>query len=129
MDVGNPSNFDRMLWLYGGTRTRCAATSAACARPTTTSERRFGEVHRRTGYLLDPHSAIGYLGLTSGSASRSRPGVFLATAHPAKFGEIVEPIIGERVEKPAPLQQAIARPRHIVRIRADIKAVEDVLVQ
>ena len=53
-----------------------------------------------------------------------RPGVLLATAHPARFGEIVEPIVGRRLEQPAPLADAMARPRHIVRIRADARAVE-----
>jgi len=50
-------------------------------------------------------------------------GIFLATAHPAKFSEIVEPIIGREVEKPAPLAQALARPRHIIRIEPTLAAV------
>jgi len=82
------------------------------------------DVYDKTGYLLDPHSAIAYRGL------RARPEghlIFLATAHPAKFGEIVEPIIGRPVERPAPLAEALARPRHIVRIDATYDAVRHVL--
>jgi threonine synthase len=54
-------------------------------------------------------------------------GIFLATAHPAKFAEIVEPIIGRAVDKPAPLAQALARPRHIIRIDSSLDAVKGAL--
>jgi len=46
--------------------------------------------------------------------------VFLSTAHPAKFAEIVEPIIGRAVEKPAALAEALNGPQHIIRIRASL---------
>jgi threonine synthase len=55
--------------------------------------------------------------------------VFLATAHPAKFAEVVEPIIGGSIQKPAPLAQALARPRHIIRIDASFEAVRSVLTE
>jgi threonine synthase len=61
--------------------------------------------------------------------SRTSPIVFLATAHPAKFAEIVDPIIGRPVEKPAPLAQALAKPRHIIRIDATFDAVHSVLTE
>jgi threonine synthase len=54
-------------------------------------------------------------------------GIFLATAHPAKFAEIVEPIIGRPVEKPAPLAHALARPRHIIRIDPSLAGVAGML--
>jgi len=54
-------------------------------------------------------------------------GIFLATAHPAKFAEIVDPIIGHPVEKPEPLARALARPRHIIRIDASLEAVRTIL--
>jgi threonine synthase len=54
-------------------------------------------------------------------------GIFLATAHPAKFSEIVEPVIGRRVQTPAPLAEALARPRHILRMDASLEAVAEAL--
>ncbi len=54
-------------------------------------------------------------------------GIFLATAHPAKFREIVEPIIGRGVQTPAPLAEALARPRHILRMDASLEAVAEAL--
>ncbi|PYR20661.1 MAG: threonine synthase, partial [Acidobacteria bacterium] len=57
-----------------------------------------------------------------------RVGVFLATAHPAKFAEIVEPIIGRAIPKPAGLAAALAQPRRMLRIDATLDAVKDALV-
>jgi threonine synthase len=54
-------------------------------------------------------------------------GIFLATAHPAKFAEIVDPIIGQPVEKPPALAQALSRPRHIIRVDASFDAVRGLL--
>jgi threonine synthase len=90
-------------------------------------------VYETRGYLLDPHSAIGYMGLKAflGQAEwkgREGPlGIFLATAHPAKFREVVEPIIGRAVQSPAPLADALARPRHILRMDASLEAVAEAL--
>jgi threonine synthase len=82
------------------------------------------------GYLLDPHSAIAYLGLTSSRIDRRGvAGVFLATAHPAKFHEVVESVIGRPIDKPAPLADALSRPRHIMRIDASLDAVKERLLE
>jgi threonine synthase len=57
-----------------------------------------------------------------------RVGIFLATAHPAKFREIVEPVIGRTIDTPAPLAQALAQPRHILRLPAAGGAVQEALL-
>ena len=126
MDVGHPSNFDRMLWLYD--RNLDAMRHDVAGTRHTDAEVRdtIRGVYERNGYLLDPHSAIGLLGLSK-VAREGQTGIFLATAHPAKFGEVVEPIIGHPVDKPAPLAEAIARPRHVVKIPASYEALTAVL--
>jgi threonine synthase len=126
MDVGHPSNFERMAWLYGGDVDRMRRDIVGARFSDDEIREMIAAVHNRTGYLLDPHSAIAYMGLTRRSG-REGHGVFLATAHPAKFGEIVEPIIGQKVEKPPALADALARPRHIVRINATFRAVRALL--
>jgi len=126
MDVGHPSNFERMAWLYGGdvVAMRKDITGARITDEEVRATIR--DVYARTGYLLDPHAAIAYAAVKQrNGAGESK--VFLATAHPAKFAEIVEPIIGCAVDKPAPLVQALARPRHIVRIDATYDAVRSIL--
>jgi threonine synthase len=131
MDVGHPSNFERMSWLYGGDLDAMRRDIAGVA----FSDNRVRDTIRRVfetrGYLLDPHSAIAYMGLEAMlkpvASGFRRTGVFLATAHPAKFAEIVEPIIGRKVEKPEALAQALGQPRHIIRIDAALDAVKTVL--
>ena len=129
MDVGNPSNFDRMLWLYQGhldaMRRDVVGSRHLDDEVRTTIRRVYGD----RGYLLDPHSAIAYLGLTQSARSQShQPGIFLATAHPAKFPEVVEPIVGRALDRPAPLADALAQPRHIMRMEASLDAVKERLL-
>jgi threonine synthase len=130
MDVGNPSNFDRMLWMYDGKiddMRRDIVGSRHLDDEVRTTIRR---VYETRGYLMDPHSAIAYLGLTrSGLDLERTPGIFLATAHPGKFHEIVEDVIGEPIERPAPLAEALARPHRIMRIEATLDAVKARLLE
>jgi threonine synthase len=139
MDVGHPSNFERMMWLYHSDLDAMRCDVSGCRFTDDDVRATIRRVHEERGYLLDPHSAIAYMGLIGqvgrggrvGQVGRVGPvgqvGIFLATAHPAKFGEIVEPIINRSVEKPAPLAQALARPRHIIRIEPTLAAVKGML--
>ena len=129
MDVGNPSNFDRLMWLYGGNLEAIRHDVTGSRHDDDDVRETIHRVYKERGYLLDPHSAIAYLGLKGldGARSRTNPGVFLATAHPAKFAEIVEPVIGATIPKPKPLVDAIAAGRHIARIDATIGAVAKLL--
>jgi threonine synthase len=126
MDVGHPSNFERMLWLYGGDVEAMRRDITGVSHGDDEVRDTIRDVHARTGYLLDPHSAIAYRGLAAAGARGRGASVFLATAHPAKFAEVVEPIVGP-IEKPAPLVEAMARPRHIVRIESSFAALERIL--
>lgn len=138
MDVGHPSNFERMLWLYGGDLDAMRRDIVGCRFTDADVRATVKRVHEERGYLLDPHSAIAYMGLMGhmGQGGQVGPvgqveqvgrvgrvGIFLATAHPAKFAEIVEPIIGRPVEKPPALAEALSLPRHIIRIRASLDRV------
>ena len=103
MDVGDPSNFARVLDLYGGSH---AAIAAEISGTTYTDEQIRESVKacwQQTGYLLDPHGACGYRALEEG-LQPGETGVFLETAHPAKFLQTVESIIGTEVEIPAKLR-------------------------
>jgi threonine synthase len=126
MDVGHPSNFERMLWLYGGEVDAMRGEIAGCRFSDDDVRATIQRVYADRGYLLDPHSAIAYMGLVGrdGREGQERAcGVFLSTAHPAKFAEIVEPIIGRPVEKPPALAAALNGPQHIIRIRASLDRV------
>lgn len=111
MDVGDPSNFARVVDLYGGkgldgASDAHAAIAADINGATYTDEQIAGMVQRiwkEYHYLLDPHGACGLRALEEGLRD-GETGIFLETAHPAKFKDTVEKIIGEPVEIPAKLQ-------------------------
>jgi threonine synthase len=130
MDVGAPSNFERMRAMYGESfeALRCDIVGAAFDDETVVAEIR--DVRRRHGYLLDPHGAIAWLGLRDALAIEPgvRPGVFLATAHPAKFREVVEPAIGGAIPLPPVLAEAIKRPRHSERLAVDYPMLKKLLL-
>jgi len=99
MDVGDPSNFARILNLYGGSH---AAICQDISGATYTNEQiaeTIKQTFDETGYLCDPHGACGMRALKEQLRSGEN-GIFLETAHPAKFRDTVEPIIGQPVVLP-----------------------------
>jgi threonine synthase len=128
MDVGAPSNLERMQALYGGRLDALRRDVAGCAYEDTRIVAEIGEVYRRHEYLLDPHSAIAWLALQETLADEpDAAGVFVATAHPAKFREVVEPAIGAPVALPPVLADAIQRPRHAVSMDVDYPTLAEFL--
>jgi hypothetical protein len=146
MDVGDPSNVSRIAALYGCRpfppadpaaldRLRGALGGHLTAvsfddRATRDAIRR---VRRATGTVLDPHTAVGWLALeraladAGSTAARGRTPVVLATAHPAKFGEVIEPVIGEPVPLPPRLAERLDLPTHTEPLAADPAAFADYL--
>jgi threonine synthase len=132
MDVGNPSNFERMSWLYRRDLDAMRCDISGSRHTDDDVRDTIKQVFEERGYLLDPHSAIAYRGLKEylGRVGQvGRVGIFLATAHPAKFGEVVEPILGRAIDVPAPLADALARPRQILKIDATFDAVRQTLAR
>ncbi|MDE2976078.1 MAG: hypothetical protein OXU63_00995 [Acidobacteriota bacterium] len=133
MDVGNPSNFARIIHLYssaGEPLEHIRRDLAGRAFDDQATRRAMRDVHDRTGYLLDPHTAVGYLGLKAElEAQGAGTGVVLATAHPAKFAETVQAAVG--IDPPAPpaLQRSAHLPERIIEIPADYRALRDVLLR
>ncbi len=104
MDVGDPSNFARVLDLYQESHEAICRDISG----TTYTDEQIRETvkttYQQTGYLLDPHGACGFRALKEG-LKEGEVGVFLETAHPAKFLETVEDIIAHKVTIPAKLQE------------------------
>lgn len=102
MDVGDPSNFARIYELYGADHEAiCKDISGATYQDAQIAET-IRSVYEKEGYLCDPHGACGFRALSEG-LQPGEYGVFLETAHPAKFRDTVEKIIGAPVEIPAKL--------------------------
>lgn len=127
MDVGAPSNFARVLDLYGNSHDAiCADISGA-----TYTDEQIAEtvknVWQAHHYLLDPHGACGYRALSEG-LKPGETGIFLETAHPAKFKDTVEKIIGEEVEIPAKLQAFMRGEKKSVAMSKEFTAFKNYLM-
>ncbi len=103
MDVGDPSNFARILDLYNHSHKEITNDIEGYRFMDEAITNIVGYVYERTGYLLDPHGACAYAALEDGLKSEET-GIFLETAHPAKFLETVEAIIKEKIDIPEKLQ-------------------------
>jgi len=132
MDVGAPSNFERMAAHFSLDEMRRLILGVSVTDVETRET--IVKVHGETGYFLDPHSAVGWKGVdkliaqggVNGKLLSEGPVGVLSTAHPAKFAETVEPLIG-----PAPLPESLARAMkrtvNSITIPAEISALLDVL--
>jgi threonine synthase len=124
MDVGNPSNMERVRALYptiASMREHLSAQSVDDA----TIRRRIGEDFMQYGREWCPHTATAaevYHRLSE-RERRDRPWVLVATAHPAKFNDVVEPIIGKAVEVPPSLDRLLRLPRHFIDLPPTLEAV------
>ena len=128
MDVGAPSNFARILDLYGNNHAAiCADISGA-----TYTDEQIADTVRTTWqqhhYLLDPHGACGFRALQEG-LREGETGIFLETAHPAKFKDTVEHIIGQPVDIPDKLRAFMQGTRRSVPMSKDFPAFKDYLLR
>lgn len=105
MDVGNPSNFSRLLDMFDQDRDLMAAVVTGKAFTDEQTRAAMREVFERTGYIMDPHGAVGYLGLKEYLESHGQAtGIFLETAHPGKFREVVEDTLNITLPLPPSLE-------------------------
>jgi threonine synthase len=125
MDVGDPSNLERIRWLYPDSleALRDDVTSVSVSDADTRAC--IADVYGRTGYVLDPHTAVGYLAHRAMPAPPDTPSVVLATAHPAKFPEIVEEAIGREVPLPPGIAAVMDAEEHMQPIPAELRALSD----
>jgi threonine synthase len=101
MDVGNPSNFVRILELFNKEFTSLKNVMSSYSFSDEQTMDILKEVYHDKNYLLDPHGAIGYAALKKYLEKHPEArGIFLETAHPVKFYDVVEPVIGERIALP-----------------------------
>ena len=127
MDVGDPSNFARVLALYENSHEAiCSEISGATYNDEQIRET-VKKAYQEIGYLLDPHGACGYRALEEG-LQEGEVGVFLETAHPAKFLETVESIIGQPVEIPAKLQEFMKGTKQSIPMAKDFASFKEYLL-
>lgn len=119
MDVGNPSNFIRILELFehnlGSLKNILSGYSISDDETRTI----IASVFKERNYVLDPHGAVGFLALQRYlQQHKGQKGYFLETAHPSKFYDVIEPVIGERVAIPESIQKLQHRKKEAIQMRA-----------
>ena len=108
MDVGNPSNFIRIQNLYNNDFHKLKKTMSGFYFSDSMTRDKIYNVFKKYNYILDPHGAIGYLGLKKFlKSNKNYFGVFLETAHPIKFLEIVEKKIKEKIPVPKQIKNIL----------------------
>jgi len=118
MDVGDPSNMERLLSLYPDYETMKRMVSAYSV-DDQTIERTIKEVYEETSYILCPHTATGERVRRDHYAKE--PTIVVSTAHPAKFEQVVEPLLGITVEIPENLAVLLEKPTSFTSIGCDHK--------
>ena len=127
MDVGDPSNFARILDLYRQSHTAIASEISGCTYTDEEIAETLKDTYNATGYLLDPHGAVGYRSLLE-NLKENEIGVFLETAHPAKFKDTVEDIIKNEVEIPAKLAEFMKGTKSTVKMSSAFPAFKKYLL-
>jgi threonine synthase len=129
MDVGDPSNFARMEALFGGSPAKMREAVVGSAHTDDETRDAIARVSRQYGCVLDPHSAVGYLGLEKMRARRPGcVGIVLATAHPAKFADTVERATGRGVEVPDRLARLLEREPDVVHMEPNGESLKKLLL-
>ncbi len=118
MDVGNPSNFVRIQQLFDNNFNTLKGKFSAYSYSDLQTKEAMTTVFNNSGYITDPHGAIGYLGLKDYKLENNEYGVFLETAHPVKFLDIVENTLDTTVDIPTQIQNVINKEKHSIAINS-----------
>ncbi len=128
MDVGNPSNFVRILEIFDNQFVNLKKVLSSCSITDDETKETLKSVYQNNDYLLDPHGAVGYLALQRYLLQHPlQKGIILETAHPVKFYDVVEPVIGEAVPIPTAIQQQLSLEKKSTKINADAELLKTFL--
>ena len=131
MDVGNPSNFARMLDMHKKDLALLSQDVKGYAFSNQETTRIMESVYHSKRYMLDPHGAIGYLGLKKYLIENSigEAGIFLETAHPGKFNEVVEKSIHRNIDLPERLLQFVKKQKTSIVMKNDFEQLKEILLR
>ena len=121
MDVGNPSNFERIVDLFGNDFSAVTARIGGYSCDDQTILEAIRELYDRYGYLSDPHSAVGY----KAACEFGIEGFWLSTAHEAKFGEVIRTALGKEFPLPSGLHELPGKEKLFTRIDPSTSSVEN----
>jgi len=124
MDVGNPSNFIRIQQLFDNNFEALKNTFSSYSFSDDETRKVMKEIYDTTNYVAEPHGAVGYLGLQKHGLQDGEYGVFLETAHPVKFLDVVEDVLPIKVGIPEQIQKVMNREKVAIKASSyeDLKA-------
>ena len=124
MDVGNPSNFIRIQQLFNNDLEALKKSFSSYSFTDDETRETMKEIYDSSGYVAEPHGAVGYLGLKKYGLQENEFGVFLETAHPVKFLDVVESTLPVKVAIPAQIQKVINNKKVAIKASSyeDLKA-------
>jgi len=129
MDVGNPSNFVRILEIFGKELPELKQILTAYSISDEETVATIKDLNTNHHYLPDPHGAVGYLALEKYRTNHpDSKGIFLETAHPVKFYDTVEPVIGEKIPLPPSVAPLLNKQKHSKKIAAHYEELKDFLL-
>ncbi|MBT2161638.1 threonine synthase [Zobellia barbeyronii] len=118
MDVGDPSNFVRIRHLYQDNFDKLKESLSSYSFTDAETRETMKKIYNNSGYIADPHGAVGYLGLKKYQESHPGTyGIFLETAHPVKFLDVVEDTIGRTVEIPEQIKKVMDKEKKSISIK------------
>ncbi|WP_439554616.1 threonine synthase [Flavobacterium macrobrachii] len=118
MDVGNPSNFIRIQELYNNDLTEFEKDFSSYSFSDAETEITIKDIYSRTKYIAEPHGTVGYLGLKKEMQKQPNSiGVFLETAHPIKFLDIVEPLLDSQLPIPKQIESVLNKEKVSIKIK------------
>jgi threonine synthase len=118
MDVGNPSNFIRIQEMYNNDLSEFKKDFSSYSFNDIETEIAIKTIYENSGYIAEPHGAIGYLGLKRELINHSNSiGVFLETAHPIKFLDVVEPILNVKLPIPNQIESVLNKKKSSIKIK------------
>lgn len=129
MDVGDPSNLERIRWLFQDDVVALRQVVRGAWVSDDDTRACISRVARQSGYVMDPHTAVGWQAMERLRGGGEGPWVVLATAHPCKFPEVVEQATGVPVDIPPALTSRLAGPEHVEYISAGAGALRELLLR
>ena len=129
MDVGDPSNFIRILKIFGDDFDSLKETLSGFRFTDDETREALKEIHEISGYVADPHGAVGYLGLKEYLKDHpEKYGIFLETAHPVKFLDTVEDTLNIKVDIPERLKETLSKTKKSIAIK-DYQGLKNFLLR
>jgi threonine synthase len=129
MDVGNPSNFSRIMALYNNDYEAVKKDLSGYAFSDDATRATMIEVFQNHYYTLDPHGAVGYAALQPYLTTHANTtGIFLETAHPAKFMDVVEKTLRVKIKVPNALQEVANKTKRAVKMKAEYSLLKEYLL-